>query len=156
MLWSLPLETCQKYFYILVEFEDDQGFIESNQGATTVTIDDPIKSRKQRKATGTAHEEEIDPLDSNDKTEVSQKQSQKNLTSSFPQMGQRFKIYVPLSNSFCQVKEKVHPSGRLSSTKHYSMWTAIRSASCRIHFSQYSDCQFQAVKMHSLCVSYPF
>ncbi|ROL44647.1 Protein YIPF1 [Anabarilius grahami] len=52
------------------EFEDDQGFIESNQGATTVTIDDPIKSRKQRKATGTALEEEIDPLDSNDKTEV--------------------------------------------------------------------------------------
>lgn len=50
-----------------------------------------------------------------------------NLTSSFPQMGQWVKIYVPLSNSFCQVKEKVHPSGRLSFTKHCSMWTAIRS-----------------------------
>ncbi|XP_077084996.1 protein YIPF1 isoform X2 [Siphateles boraxobius] len=54
------------------EFEDDQGFIESNRsGSTTVTIDDPIKSRKQRKATGTApDEEEIDPLDSKDQTEL--------------------------------------------------------------------------------------
>uniref|UniRef100_A0A671P8C3 Protein YIPF n=1 Tax=Sinocyclocheilus anshuiensis TaxID=1608454 RepID=A0A671P8C3_9TELE len=31
------------------EFEDGQGFTENNQGATTVTIDDPIKSREQRK-----------------------------------------------------------------------------------------------------------
>lgn len=55
----------------MLEFEDDQGFSKSNQGSTTVTIDDPIKSRKQRKATGTApEEEEIDPLDSNDQTEV--------------------------------------------------------------------------------------
>ncbi|XP_016150553.1 protein YIPF1 [Sinocyclocheilus grahami] len=48
------------------EFEDGQGFTENNQGATTVTIDDPFKSRKQRKATGTAFEEE----DSDDKTEL--------------------------------------------------------------------------------------
>ncbi|XP_016341732.1 protein YIPF1-like [Sinocyclocheilus anshuiensis] len=48
------------------EFEDEQGFTENNQGATTVTIDDPIKSRKQRKATGTAFEEE----DNDDKTEL--------------------------------------------------------------------------------------
>lgn len=62
----------------MLEFEDDQGFIESNQGSTTVTIDDPIKSRKQRKATGTAPEEkEIDPLDSDDHTEVSGTQSWK-------------------------------------------------------------------------------
>jgi len=62
----------------LLEFEDDQGFFESKQGSTTVTIDDPIKSRKQRKATGAApEEEEIDPLDSNDQTEVSGTQSRK-------------------------------------------------------------------------------
>uniref|UniRef100_A0A673FS67 Protein YIPF n=1 Tax=Sinocyclocheilus rhinocerous TaxID=307959 RepID=A0A673FS67_9TELE len=48
------------------EFEDEQGFTEHNQGATTVTIDDPIKSRKQRKATGTAFEED----DNDDKTEI--------------------------------------------------------------------------------------
>jgi len=43
-----------------------------------VTIDDPIKSRKQRRATGAApEEEEIDPLDSNDQTEVSGTQSRK-------------------------------------------------------------------------------
>lgn len=59
----------------MLEFEDDQGFIESNEGATTVTIDDPVKSRKQRKATGTSFEEETDPLESNDKTEVSRTQS---------------------------------------------------------------------------------
>lgn len=50
----------------MLEFEDEQGFTENNQGATTVTIDDPIKSRKQRNATGTAFEEE----DNDDKTEV--------------------------------------------------------------------------------------
>lgn len=59
-------------FYIVLEFEDDEGFIERNQGATTVTIDDPIKSRKQRKAIGTDFEEE----DNDDKTEVSGTQSQ--------------------------------------------------------------------------------
>ncbi|XP_073705762.1 protein YIPF1 [Garra rufa] len=48
------------------EFEDDPGFTENNQGATTVTIDDPIKSRKQRKATGISFEEE----DNDDKTEL--------------------------------------------------------------------------------------
>ncbi|KAF4117263.1 protein YIPF1 [Onychostoma macrolepis] len=48
------------------EFEDEQGFTENNQGATTVTIDDPIKSRKQRKAPGTAFEEE----DNDDQTEL--------------------------------------------------------------------------------------
>uniref|UniRef100_A0A8C2KVH9 Protein YIPF n=1 Tax=Cyprinus carpio TaxID=7962 RepID=A0A8C2KVH9_CYPCA len=48
------------------DFEDGQGFTENNQDATTVTIDDPIKSRKQRKATGNAFEEE----DSDDKTEL--------------------------------------------------------------------------------------
>ncbi len=50
---------------IVLEFEDEQGFTENNQGATTVTIDDPIKSRKHRN-TGTAFEEE----DNDDKTEV--------------------------------------------------------------------------------------
>lgn len=68
-------------FYIVLEFEDEQGFTENNQGATTVTIDDPIKSRKQRKATGTAFEEE----DDDDKTEVRGTQSLDNLLSSFLQ-----------------------------------------------------------------------
>lgn len=68
-------------FYIVLEFEDEQGFTENNQGATTVTIDDPIKSRKQRKATGTAFEEE----DNDDKTEVRGTQSLDNLRSSFLQ-----------------------------------------------------------------------
>ncbi|XP_051555824.1 protein YIPF1-like [Myxocyprinus asiaticus] len=52
------------------EFEDDQNFIESNRGATTVTIDDAIKSRKQRRAAGTIFEEEAIPLDNDDKTEL--------------------------------------------------------------------------------------
>lgn len=65
----------------MLEFEDEQGFTENNQGATTVTIDDPIKSRKQRKATGTAFEEE----DNDDKTEVCGTQSLDNLRSSFLQ-----------------------------------------------------------------------
>ncbi|XP_051553049.1 protein YIPF1-like isoform X2 [Myxocyprinus asiaticus] len=52
------------------EFEDDQNFMESNQGATTVTTDDPLKSRKQRRAGTVFEEEKIDHLDNDDKTEL--------------------------------------------------------------------------------------
>lgn len=53
------------------EFEDNQDFTESTQETTTVTIDDPIKSRKQRNAAGPDLEgEEVDPLDNSDKTKL--------------------------------------------------------------------------------------
>lgn len=59
----------------MLEFEDNQDFTESTQETTTVTIDDPIKSRKQRNAAGPDLEgEEVDPLDNSDKTKVSGKQ----------------------------------------------------------------------------------
>ncbi|XP_065132441.1 protein YIPF1 [Paramisgurnus dabryanus] len=50
------------------EFEDDEQFIKD---ATTVTIDEPIKSRKQRRSAETGFQEDInDPLNNDDKTEL--------------------------------------------------------------------------------------
>lgn len=55
------------------DFEDDQRFIKGNKDATTVTIDDPIKSRRQRKSAETGFQEDInDPLNNDDKTEVNE------------------------------------------------------------------------------------